>query len=44
MSLSNDRGKKPFISLQFVFSDCNLNLVPIALIALEGAIKRRELP
>ena len=34
--------KKPFVSLQFYFFDCILNLVPIALIAVEAAIKRRE--
>ena len=34
--------KKPFVSLWFCFSYCILNIVPIALIAFEAAIKRRE--
>ena len=34
--------KKPFVSLWFCFFCCILNTVPIALIALEAAIKRRE--
>ena len=34
--------KKPFLSLWFCFFYCVLNIVPIALIALEAAIKRRE--
>ena len=34
--------KKPFVSLWFYFFYCILNIVPIALIALEAAIKRRE--
>ena len=34
--------KKPFVSLQFYLFDCMLNIVPIALIAVEAAIKRRE--
>ena len=38
MNLSNDRGKKPFVSLHFI-----LNIVPVALIALEATIKTREL-
>ena len=49
MNLSNDRGKNSFVSLQFCFVsfcfflfDCILNIVPIAMIALEAAIKRRE--
>ena len=44
MNLSNDRAKKRFISLQFCIFDCILNIVPIALIALEAAIQKRELP
>ena len=44
MNLSNDRGKNSFLSLRFFFCllflfDCILNIVPIALIALEAAIK-----
>ena len=42
MNFSNDTDKKPFISLQFFlffFFDCVFNLVPIALIALEAAIR-----
>ena len=47
MNLSNDGGKDSFVSLQFFFVllflfDCILNIVPIALIALEAAFKRRE--
>ena len=34
--------KKPFVSLQFYLFDCMLNIVPIASIAVEAAIKRRE--
>ena len=34
--------KKPFVSLQFYLFDCMLNIVPITLIAVEAAIKRRE--
>ena len=34
--------KKPFVSLQFYLFDCMLNMVPIASIAVEAAIKRRE--
>ena len=34
--------KKPFVSLQFYLFDCMLNIVPIASIATEAAIKRRE--
>ena len=34
--------KKPFVSLQFYLFDCMLNIVPIASIAAEAAIKRRE--
>ena len=43
MNLSNDRGKNSFVSLQFcvVFFYCILNVIPIALIALEAAIVRR---
>ena len=43
MNLSNNRGKKTFVSLQFCFYNCILNIVPIALIALEAAIKRKGL-
>ena len=47
MKLSNDRGKNSFVSLQFCFVllflfDCIVNIVPIALIALEASSKRRE--
>ena len=42
MNLSNDRGKNSFTPLQFSFFDCILNIIPIVLIALEAAIKRRE--
>ena len=47
MNLSNDTGKNSFVSLQFCFVslflvDCILNIVPIPLIALEAAMKRRE--
>ena len=47
MKLSNDRGKMSFVSLQFCFVlfflfDCILTIVPIALIALEAAIKRKD--
>ena len=47
MNLSNYRGKNFFVSLRFCFVllflfDCILKIVPIALIALEAAIKRRE--
>ena len=47
MNLSNYRGKNSFVSLRFCFVllflfDCILNIVPIALIALEAAIKRRK--
>ena len=34
--------KKPFVSLQLYLFDSILNIVPIALIAVEAAIKRRE--
>ena len=34
--------KKPFLFLQFYLFDCMLNIVPIASIAVEAAIKRRE--
>ena len=34
--------KKPVDSLQFYLFDCILNIVPIALIAVEAAIKKRE--
>ena len=34
--------KKLFVSLQFYLFDCILNIVSIALIAVEAAIKRRE--
>ena len=34
--------KKPVVSFQFYLFDCILNIVPIALIAVEAAIKRRE--
>ena len=43
MNLSSERGKKPFIPLQFCFFYCILSIAPIALIALETAIARREL-
>ena len=41
MSLSNDRGKNSFVSLQF-FLNCFLNIVPIALIPLKAVIERRK--
>ena len=34
--------KELFVSLQFYLFDCILNIVPIALIAVEAAIKKRE--
>ena len=34
--------KKPFFSLQLYLFDCILNIVSIALIAVEAAIKRTE--
>ena len=34
--------KKLFVSLQLYLFDSILNIVPIALIAVEAAIKRRE--
>ena len=34
--------KKPFVSLQLYLFDCMLNIVLIALIVVEVAIKRRE--
>ena len=34
--------KKPFISFPLYLFDCMLNIVPIALIAVEVASKRRE--
>ena len=48
MNLSNYRSKNSFVSLQLCFVllflfDCILNIVPIALIALEAAIKRSSL-
>ena len=39
MNLSNDSGKKPFFLLQFYLFDCILNIVPIALIALEQPLR-----
>ena len=44
MNLSNERGKKPYISFQFPFFGYINNIVPVALIALEATIKTRELP
>ena len=43
MNLSNDRGKNSFTSLQFcvVFFYCIINIIAIALIALEAATERR---
>ena len=43
MNLSDDRGKNSFVSLQFCvfFFYCILNIIPMALIALEAVIKRR---
>ena len=38
MNLSNDRGKKPFVSFHVI-----LNIVPVALTALKATIKTREL-
>ena len=34
--------KELFVSLQLYLFDCILNIVPIALIAVEAAIKKRE--
>ena len=42
MNLPND-SLLLFVSLQFRFYDCILNIVTIALVALEAAIKRKEL-
>ena len=47
MNPSNDRGKNSCVSLQFCFVllflfDYILNIVTIALIALEATIKTRE--
>ena len=43
MNLSNDRGKKLFVSLKFCLFACILNIVSIASTVSEAAIKRREL-
>ena len=42
MNLLKDRGKKPSFLWNFVFY-CILKIVPMAMIAFEAAIKRREL-
>ena len=44
MNLSIDTGKNSFVSLQFCvgFFYCVLNIIPIALIALEATIERRR--
>ena len=43
MNLSNDRGKKPFVSLQFCFfASCILNIVPIALITLKQPLREEN--